>query len=119
MNITNNRRNISRDYPSKIGGKKSGYVYAGYHSSFPGMVKIGSTKNLQTRASNFNTCYPDNNFRFTSFHWSPNRRKAELDAQSIAEENHTRSGEWFRISCKSADKVIKKAINNKKSRRRS
>ena len=108
----------TKNYPTKKGGSKSGYVYVAYHPAFPGYVKIGSTNNLVDRASSFNTYYPDDKFEFKHYQWTSARLSAESEAQRVAGDKHTKAtGEWFKISCKKAGEIIKKAANKYKQKK--
>ena len=96
-------------YPSKKGGLRSGYLYVGHHPNFPEWVKIGSTKDLNSREGGFQTSYPDEKFKFTHFHWTSSRRKAENRAQKNAIEKFQRgTGEWFKAKPSDANKIIRK-----------
>ena len=111
-------RSDTKKYPAKEGGARSGYLYVAYHPAFPGYAKIGSTKNLVTRASAFNTSYPDDKFEFKHYHWTSNRSPAESEAQRVAGEKYTKAtGEWFKISCKEAGEIIKKAAKKYKQKK--
>ena len=105
----------SKKYPIKEGGKRAGYLYVAYHPSFKGYAKIGSTNNLIKRASSFNTSYPDDKFEFKYYYWTSNRIPAETEAQNLAGKKYTRAtGEWFKIPCSQAGKIIKKMANKYK-----
>tara|TARA_B100000767_G_C19268848_1_gene330458 strand:- start:82 stop:507 length:426 start_codon:yes stop_codon:yes gene_type:complete len=105
----------SKKYPTKEGGKRAGYVYVAYHPSFKGYAKIGSTNNLIKRASSFNTSYPDDKFEFKYYYWTSNRIPAETEAQDLAGKKYTRAtGEWFKIPCSQAGKIIKRMANKYK-----
>jgi hypothetical protein len=108
----------TKKYETKKGGSKSGWVYVAYHPSFSEYVKIGSTSDLVKRASGFNTHYPDDKFEFKHREWTSNRYSAESEAQKIAGEKYTKgTGEWFKISCKEAGEIIKKAANKYKQKK--
>tara|TARA_X000001036_G_C20263416_1_gene637152 strand:- start:78 stop:608 length:531 start_codon:yes stop_codon:yes gene_type:complete len=101
--VTSNR------YPTRNGSSKSGWLYIGYHPDFPGWAKIGHTNNLNNRVSTYRTNYPDNKFRFDSYFWTSSRKKAEHQAKTEAKKNYTNgNGEWYRISLKQSEKLIKK-----------
>ena len=119
-NSTKKPKSDSKKYPTKEGGTRAGYLYVAYHPSFPGYAKIGSTKNLVTRASSFNTSYPDNKFEFKHYYWTSNRGPAESDAQKMAGEKYTKAtGEWFKISCKEAGEIIKKIAKKYEQKKKS
>ncbi|MBB5888742.1 GIY-YIG nuclease family protein [Lactovum miscens] len=80
---------------------EKGYVYALENKSFPGMIKIGQTKNLHKRLKQFNdTGIPTSNPTLLLFAYHlDNYTKAErLLHQVFTDKRDSFNKEWFKVS---------------------
>ena len=80
---------------------EKGYVYALENKSFPGMIKIGQTKNLHKRLKQFNnTGMPDRNPTLLLFAFRlENYQKAERLLHNVfTDKRQSSKKEWFTVS---------------------
>ena len=89
----------------------SGHVYAFVNDAWPGWVKIGMSADWEKRLDSYQTSSPHRDYRRLEVTGRvSDRHRAEARAHVIAEEAAAeRSGEWFRITNREAEEVLKRA----------
>ena len=72
------------------------YVYAINSDSFPGIYKIGMTRDIKSRLSQLNCSMPEHPYKLVTQFTSLNPRKDEKDAHAFFAMYHVK-GEHFKI----------------------
>lgn len=87
--------------------KHTCYIYIVTHPLFVGYVKVGMSKNVNTRLKQYQTCCPVNNYEMPFFVKSKNPREIE---EYFRNNVNRSSGEWYIIEVDKAIEIINRIL---------
>jgi len=82
-----------------------GFVYVIMNPAWPGMVKIGSALDPESRLRNYQTGDPHRAYELRGYAYYPDRLLAESRVLEALKDRNV-SGEWFRIGVAEALRVV-------------
>ena len=88
-----------------------GFVYVATNDAFPGMCKVGSTKNPKKRLREFNIADPHRSYRFSALRFF---KRGYYEAERLIQKALSPTGmegEWYRVPPEKAVGVLNRLHN--------